>query len=263
MKDYFKDFSGRFKSRLKTNETLLGAAISTPEPDIAEFMSTLGFDWFWIDMEHCPLEIKSVQTILQAIRGSGVASLVRVPWNDPVYIKRVLDLGPDGVIIPWINNKIDAENAVKYCMYPPRGIRGCGPRRPTWFRDFTEYVTKANDEIVIVAQIETKEAVENVREIISTEGLDATIIGPADLSASLGFLGHPESAVVARAIKSILEAHKGSNVVPGIASGINHVEKYLRMGFKLICVGSDLDFLAMGAREVLRRIKKLGYKNVF
>ncbi|MCX8171878.1 MAG: aldolase/citrate lyase family protein, partial [Candidatus Bathyarchaeota archaeon] len=171
-----------FKDRLKGGELLLGTILSTPEPDIAEFMSTLGFDWFWIDMEHCPIEIKSVQTILQAIRGSRAASLVRVPWNDPVYIKRVLDLGPDGVIIPWVNSKSDAENAVKYCRYPPKGIRGCGPRRPIWFRGFTEYVTKADEELVIIVQIETREAVENARNIVSVEGLDATIIGPADLS---------------------------------------------------------------------------------
>ncbi|MEM1607597.1 MAG: aldolase/citrate lyase family protein [Candidatus Bathyarchaeia archaeon] len=256
MNSISKEFFMRFKDRLKGGEPLLGAVISTPEPDIAEFMSTLGFDWFWIDMEHCPLEIKSVQTILQAIRGSGVASLVRVPWNDPVYIKRVLDLGPDGVIIPWVNNRVEAENAVKYCMYPPKGIRGCGPRRPVWFRGFTEYVTKADEEVVIAVQIETKEAVEKIKDIVSVKGLDATIIGPADLSASLGFLGHPENPAVAEAIRTVLEAHKGTSVTPGIFSGINNVERYLEMGFKLICVGSDLDFLAAGAKEALRKVKK-------
>jgi len=247
---------GNFKVRLRSGEVLLGAVLSTPEPDIAEFMSTLGFDWFWIDMEHCPLEIKSVQTILQAIRGSGVASLVRVPWNDPVHIKMVLDLGPDGVIIPWVNSRIDAENAVKYCMYPPRGIRGCGPRRPTWFRVFTEYVTKANEEIVIVAQIETKEAVENIKEIISVKGLDATMVGPADLSASLGFLGRPESPKVYEAIEKVLAAHEGANVVPGIASTPESVEKHIGMGFKLVSVGGDLGFIAIGAKEALRKIRR-------
>ncbi|MEM1989603.1 MAG: aldolase/citrate lyase family protein [Candidatus Bathyarchaeia archaeon] len=249
-------FSKTFKVRLKSGEPLLGTVISTPEPDIAEFMSTLGFDWFWIDMEHCPLEIKSVQTILQAIRGSDVASLVRVPWNDPVYIKRVLDLGPDGVIIPWVNSRTDAENAIRYCMYPPKGIRGCGPRRPVWFRVFTEYVTRADEEVVIVTQIETREALENIRGILSVKGLDATMIGPADLSASLGFLGNPKSPVVTEAIKRILEAHKGTDVVPGIFSSADDAGKYLEMGFKLICIGSDLDFLARGAKEALNKIKK-------
>ena len=103
-------------------------------------------------------------------------------------------------------------------MYPPRGIRGCGPRRPVWFRDFTDYDTKANEEIVIVAQMETKEAAENIKEIISVKGLDATIIGPADLSASLGLLGHPESPKVYEVIEKVLAAHERTNIIPGIAS---------------------------------------------
>ncbi|MDW8034479.1 MAG: aldolase/citrate lyase family protein, partial [Nitrososphaerota archaeon] len=105
--------------------------------------------------------------------------------------------------------------------------------------------------------IETREAVENARNIVSVEGLDATIIGPADLSASLGFLGHPESPAVAEAIRAVLETHKGTSVTPGIFSSIDGVEKYIEMGFKLICVGSDLDFLAAGVRETLRKVRKL------
>ena len=130
-----------FKERMKSGKVLLGAAIETPEPDIAEFMSTLGFDWFWIDMEHCPLDIKDVQTIMQVIGRSDVTPIVRVPWNDPVYIKRVLDVGAVGVIVPWINDERDSEADVRACRYTPHGIRGCGPRRPVWYEDFKKYVT--------------------------------------------------------------------------------------------------------------------------
>jgi len=108
---------------------LIGGAITTPEPDVAELLGMLGFDWLWIDMEHCPLDFKDAETILQALGGSTSAPIIRVPWNDPVYIKRTLDLGPAGVIVPWVNSREEAEAAVRACLYPPEGIRGCGPRR--------------------------------------------------------------------------------------------------------------------------------------
>ena len=246
-----------FKERMRSGEILLGAAITTPEPDIAEFMGVLGFDWFWIDMEHCPLDFKDVETILQALGRSTAAPIVRVPWNDPVYVKRALDLGPAGVIIPWVNNKEEAEAAVRACLYPPEGMRGCGPRRAAWRKGFAEYVREANKNVVIVVQIETREAVRNLKEILSVPGIDGTMVGPADLSASLGYLGHPDHPEVTKTIEYIARAHEGTPVVPGIASNPKDSEDHIRMGFRLVNVGSDLGFMEMAAKETLRRLRRL------
>jgi len=245
-----------FKERMKSGEVLLGAAIETPEPDIAEFMSTLGFDWFWIDMEHCPLDIKDVQTIMQVIGRSDVTPIVRVPWNHPVYIKRVLDVGAAGVIVPWVNDERDAEAAVRACRYPPNGIRGCGPRRPIWYEDFKKYVTEADGRVIVIVQIETREAIRNLRRILSTPGVDGTMVGPVDLSASLGHLGEPGNPEVQRAIKSIAEAHKGTDVCPGIASDPWNAQRHIEMGFRLVNVGSDMRFIEIAARETLRRLRR-------
>ncbi|MEM3465286.1 MAG: aldolase/citrate lyase family protein [Candidatus Jordarchaeales archaeon] len=233
----------------------MGTAIETPEPDVAELMGTLGFDWFWIDMEHCPLDIKDVQTILQAMGRSETAALVRVPWNDPVYIKRALDVGPTGVIVPWVNSEEEARKAVMACRYPPEGIRGCGPRRPSWYEDFTKYVREANENVVLVVQIETRDAIRNLKEILSVPGIDGTIVGPADLSASLGHLGYPNDPEVLDAIKTIVDTHRGTTVCPGIASNPDDAEKHIEMGFRLVNIGSDLDFMKRSAMESLRRLR--------
>ncbi len=244
-----------FKERMRSGEILLGTAIETPEPDVAELMGILGFDWFWIDMEHCPLDVKDVQTILQAMGRSETATLVRVPWNDPVYIKRALDLGPTGIIVPWVNSEEEAKKAVMACRYPPEGIRGCGPRRPVWYKDFTEYVREANENVVVVVQIETKDAIRNLREIISVPGVDGTMVGPGDLSASLGHLGYPNDPEVLSAIKTIVDAHKGTTVCPGMASNPVDAEKHIEMGFRLVNVGSDLGFMRTAATETLSRLR--------
>ncbi|MEM3647461.1 MAG: aldolase/citrate lyase family protein, partial [Thermofilum sp.] len=238
-----------------SREVLIGAMIETPEPDVAELMGTLGFDWFWIDMEHCPLDFKDVQTILQAVGKSEAATLVRVPWNDPVYIKRALDLGPTGVIVPWVNSRDEAVKAVMACKYPPEGIRGCGPRRPVWYRGFTEYVREANESVVVVVQIETGDALRNLGEILSVPGVDGTMVGPADLSASLGYLGHPDEPVVVEAITRVADMHRGTEVCPGIASNPKDAARHMELGFRLVNVGSDLGLMKMAAAETLQGIR--------
>ncbi|MGB9717302.1 MAG: HpcH/HpaI aldolase family protein [Thermoproteota archaeon] len=245
-----------FKERMGSGEVLIGAMIETPEPDVAELMGTLGFDWFWIDMEHCPLDFKDVQTILQAIGRSEAATLVRVPWNDPVYIKRALDLGPTGVIVPWVNSRDEAVKAVMACKYPPEGIRGCGPRRPVWYKGFTEYVRGANESMVVVVQIETGDALRNLGEILSVPGVDGTMVGPADLSASLGYLGYPDEPRVVEAITHVANMHKGTKVCPGIASNPKDAEKHIGLGFRLLNIGSDLGFMRMAAAATLKELRK-------
>lgn len=138
------------------------------------------------------------------------------------------------------------------CMYPPDWIRGCGPRRAILNKDFTDYVTKANENVVVVVQIETKEAIGNLNGIVSVPGVDGTIVGPADLSASLGHLGYPNDPEVHKAIRLIVDTHKGTKVCPGIASNPNDAERHIEMGFRLVNVGSDLGFMKTATETLLR-----------
>ena len=144
----------------------------------------MGFDYFVFDTEHSPLNIYQTQTFMHAMRGDATSPIVRVWWNDIVAIKRALDIGAQGVLVPWINDKKAAELAVKATRYAPDGLRGCGPRRASLFDP--EYLETADDEIIVICQIETREAVDNIEEIASVEGVDVTYIGPSDLSASFG-----------------------------------------------------------------------------
>lgn len=246
------------KRKLKRGEVAIGVAITTPSPDIAEMLSNLDFDWFFIDMEHAPLEVKDVQLILQAIESSNITPIVRVPWNDPVIIKRVLDLGAMGIIVPWINSKEEAEKAVKACKYPPNGIRGCGPRRASKYGlDTLNYLRMANEEIMVVVQIETINAVKSIKDILSVKGIDATLVGPMDLSASLGYLGNPDHPKVKEIIYRIAKAHIGTEVAPGIASSVSKIKEHLEVGFKFVNVTSDCDLIIRGGQEAIRIVKRI------
>ena len=247
------------KEKLKRGKIAIGAAITIPHPDIAEMIANLGFDWLFIDMEHAPLEVKDVQTILQAVEYTEVTPIVRVPWNDPVVIKRVLDVGAMGIIVPWVNSKEEAIKVVKACKYPPEGIRGCGPRRAALYGlETQEYLKRIDKELLIVIQIETKKAVENINDILSVKGIDATLVGPMDLSASYGFLGQPNHPKVKEIIKRIADAHKGTNVVPGIASSINNVREHVEMGYKFINVTSDCDLIMSQGKNILKMLRDWG-----
>ncbi len=169
------------KRRLKAGEQVYGTWITLESPIASELMSTLGFDYFVFDTEHSPLDMYMAQTLMQAMRGdSKTTPIVRVNWNDLVQIKRALDIGAHGILVPWVNNKEEAEMAVKATRYAPDGLRGCGPRRAAMFDP--DYLKTADNEILVICQIETKEAVENIEDIVSVEGMDVSYIGPADLS---------------------------------------------------------------------------------
>ena len=242
------------KRRLKAGERTLGLWMSIESPIVSELLSGLGFDWFVFDLEHSPLDVYTAQTLMQAMR-EETTPIIRVAWNDPVLIKLALDVGTYGVVIPWVNNREEARRAVEACKYPPEGIRGCGPRRSALFDP--EYFKTANDEILVIAQIETREAVENIEEIASVDGIDVFFIGPYDLSASYGYLGRLEAPPVQRAIERVLEVAKEAGVAPGIYGGGGKTprERYDE-GFQFIALGEDLDLLRRGAREVLRPFRE-------
>jgi len=245
------------KRRLKKDEQVYGTWITVESPMCSEMMSSLGFDYFVIDTEHAPLDILTAQTLMQAMRpNSETTPIVRVWWNDLVAIKRALDIGAYGVLVPWVNNKKEAELAVKATRYAPKGLRGNGPRRASMFDP--EYLKTVDEELIVIVQIETKEAVKNIEDICSVEGLDATYIGPADLSASYGHLGNMSHSDVQEAIDLVYDATKEAGLAAGIHQGSGSTIKIrIEKGYNLVTLGNDLIYMRMGVQT---QFNQLGIK---
>lgn len=247
----------RVKEMLKQGQATLGTWVTTASPDIAEILANIGFDWLIFDMEHAPLSIETVQNLIQATNGSDVVPIVRVAWNDQVLIKLALDIGSYGLLVPLVNSREDAVKAVQAAKYPPVGIRGVGPRRASnYYRSFQDYLARANEEIMVVVQIEHPKAVENIDNILSVEGLDAVYIGPADLTASMGLFGQYSNPEVVKTIDKILLSCKKAGVPVGThAFDAESVSKLISKGFRFITIGTDTGFLIQGCSETLRQIR--------
>jgi 2-keto-3-deoxy-L-rhamnonate aldolase RhmA len=241
------------KRRLKKGEQTYGCWITIESPMCSEMMSTLGFDWFVYDTEHSPLDIYQTQTLMQAMRGAETTPIVRAWWNDLVAIKRALDIGAYGVVVPWVNTKEEAELAVKATRYAPRGLRGCGPRRAAMFDP--EYYQTVDEELLVICQIETKRAVENIEDIASVEGVDVTYIGPADLSASHGHLGDQSHPEVQKAIDKVYDATKAAGKAAGVHLGSGKtIKERMEKGYEFITIGNDLSLLRRGVRELMTEL---------
>jgi 2-keto-3-deoxy-L-rhamnonate aldolase RhmA len=242
------------KRRLRKGDQVYGTWMTVESPIVTEMMSIQGFDYFVFDTEHSPLDILTVQGMMQAMRpDSKTTPLVRVWWNDIVAIKRALDIGAQGIIVPWINTKEEAELAVKAALYPPKGIRGCGPRRAALFDP--DYLTTVNDELLIICQIENKKAVDNIEDICSVDGVDVTYIGPADLSASYGHLGNKSHPEVQKAIDKVFEATKDAGLATGVHEGSGKtIKERIEEGYNLITIGNDLVYMRMGVESQMRNL---------
>lgn len=248
------------KQALRSGKTSLGAWLFMMLPEAVQIVRDAGFDWVAFDTEHGPSSIETVNNMIQITRGSKALPFIRVVWNDLNAIKKALDTGAFGVIVPWVSSKEDAVKSVRYCRYPPEGLRGVAPGRAAraWNVTPNEYLEIANDEIMVIIQIEREEAVNNIEEIVSVEGVDATLIGPMDLSASMGLKGKPFDPKVVRAMRKVVEACRSAGVAPGIAFGksIEHINNLIEQGFRFIGVGLDTDFLLKGCKEVLNQIRR-------
>jgi 2-keto-3-deoxy-L-rhamnonate aldolase RhmA len=246
------------QARLKAGEPVVGSWISVANPTIAEVMAQAGFDWLSIDMEHGIIGIESVVSIVQAINTTTTAPIVRVPWNDPVVIKQVLETGPMGLIIPQVSSAQEATAAVCAARYPPQGIRGIGCQRAAGFGAyFDEYLKRANEELVLIMQIEHKRALENLSEILGVDGLDVAFIGANDLSASMGLLGQPKHPQVLKAIDEVLSAASKAGVAAGIiASDPEEADRRISEGFQFVGIGHDVGLLSTVCRDLCSRIHK-------
>jgi 2-keto-3-deoxy-L-rhamnonate aldolase RhmA len=217
-------------------------------------------DFVWIDMEHNPQSLESVLGHILATKGTETTPLVRVPWNDPVLIKPVLDLGAAGVIVPLIRTADDARRAVAACLYPPAGIRGYGPRRPSSYgRDGgPAYCKRANESVIVIVQIEHAEAIANIREILAVPGLTSIVIGPNDLAGSLGHIGEPRHPDVLAAIETVLSAASKVDVPVGLAVGDDPavLTGWIDRGARWLAIGADFVLLLRSASQLTRQVRE-------
>lgn len=246
-----------FRSRLQNKELLVGTLITIPAPEIAEIISEVGYDWLFIDTEHGPFDAQSAQGILQAV-DHRCPGIIRIPSNEEVWIKKALDIGAAGIIAPGVQSAAEAERIVQLCKYPPRGTRGVGIGRAHGYGlNFQQYVANANDETAVILQAENTEAVKNIAEIIGVAGVDAILIGPYDLSASMGKMGRIQDAAVQAAIAEVTQHCLKADLPLGIfADSAESAAPYIKQGFSLIAVSTDCLHMVKGARAVLEAIKR-------
>ncbi|MCX7667394.1 MAG: aldolase/citrate lyase family protein [Atribacterota bacterium] len=245
-----------FRKKLATGKVCLGTWVSFTDPTVTELLSGAGFDFLVLDMEHAPLTIETIQLHLLALE-EGVAGIVRVPHNDPVLVKQVLDVGAQGVMIPMVTTREEAERAVASCFYPPRGIRGFGPRRASFYDRLGEiYLQKARDVLVMI-QIEHIESVNRIDEILGVKGIGAIFIGPWDLSGSLGVLGEINHPQVIASINHVIAKTKEKNIPVGIATPLSEEEawRWMEREVQFLTVGTDYGFLARSADVLVDRLR--------
>jgi 2-dehydro-3-deoxyglucarate aldolase len=249
------------KQKLKAGKPSVGTWVGMANPDIAEQLSGMGFDWLVFDVEHGVFGFPDVQKMMQGMsRSSDCMPMVRVPFNEPVYFKWAFDVGATGVVVPLVNTKEEAQMAIRAAKYPPMGIRGCGPRRASrYYTEFEPYVKSANDETLVVVMIETQQAVDNVDEILSVEGVDATFVGPDDLSLNLGIFLQKQHPRFKAALEKVLEACKRHGVAPGMHCSQNNISDAIAQGFQFVALNDDDTFLQMGAQACLEKVR--GWKH--
>ncbi len=245
-----------FRQDLRNKKLLLGTMVTLPISATAEILAGLGFDWLFVDGEHGPLESAEMLAILQAV-GDKAACLVRVPRAEETAIKKVLDLGAAGIIAPQVNTALHAAEIVKWAKYSPVGTRGVGLARAHGYgMNFQEYVETANERVAVVVQAEHREAVENIEAIVQVEGVDAVLLGPYDLSASLGKMGQLDAPEVVEAIDHITQTCLAAGMPLG-AFGITAeaVQPYMERGYTLIVAGVDTLLLASAAKRMLSKLQ--------
>ena len=241
------------KRAWRDGERTIGAWLGTPSAHIAESMAHAGFDWLCIDMQHGVIDYNDTVEMLRGISTTDTVPFVRVPWNDPPTLMKVLDAGAYGVVIPLVNNREEAERAVWACRYPPQGGRSFGPARATMYAG-DGYVDEANDEIAVICMIETAEALDNLDEILGVEGVDCAYIGPSDLAYALGMqpAGDNPDPRHQETVLSVLEACQRHGVTPGCHTGsVEYTTKWLDAGFQMVTLGQDSAFMRRAAGQDL------------
>ena len=237
-------------------DLLLGTILTLPSPEVAEVLSRSGFDWLFVDMEHTQLDVEHVQRILQAV-GREYPCLVRVPSIDEVWIKKVLDAGPAGIIVPHVNTPEQVKRILSWSKYPPEGERSAGiSRAQDYGINLQDYMEKANKSLVIIPQIEHRAAVDNIESIVEVLGLSVLFVGPYDLSGSIGKLGKVDDPEVWQMIKMVRSTCAKAGLVCGIFGvDAEAVIPYLEAGYTLIAIGTDTSYLSKSVEQTLLSLR--------
>ncbi len=245
------------KQKLLEGKTVLGTFQCMDSRAASAVLADSGFDWIIVDMEHGMMDLETAGDMAETARSYGAVPFIRVSGNDDGIIKRALDAGPLGVMIPMVNTKADAQKAVSACKYSPQGVRGIGPGRASLFGlHLAEYTAQANQEIMVLLQAEHKDAVDAIDEILSVAGIDVIFVGPLDLSCSMGLIGQPNHPAVEAAVAKVLEAAQRHGVVPGIfCMDAREALRRAEQGFRFIAVGLDSKFLAASAAQALESVR--------
>ena len=248
------------KNKLNNNELTIGSWITIGHPSIPEILGNAGFDWLTIDMEHNSIDNSMMQNLISVIQSKDIAALVRVSKNEEVAIKHALDAGADGIIVPMVKNKDDARKAIEYAKYPPLGKRGVGlSRAQNYGFSFDDYKEWQANNLVVIAQIEHIDGVNNLKEIIEVEGIDAIIIGPYDLSGSLGYPGDFSKPELQMALNNVIITCKTSNFPLGyhiVDPDPELVKLKIKEGYNFIAFSTDFYFIGDTSRKMMELIRK-------
>jgi 4-hydroxy-2-oxoheptanedioate aldolase len=246
-----------FKAGLKAKKLQIGLWQSLCSNIASEITSDSGFDWVVLDTEHSPNEIPDLLSQLQAMELGTATPIIRPAWNDAVLAKRCLDIGAQTLLFPYVQNVAEAKAAVASTRYPPHGIRGVSvAARASRYGRVPGYLGKANDEICVLVQVETRQSLDQIEAIAKVEGVDGVFIGPSDLAASLGHLGNPQHADVQAAMKNAVERLTAVGMPAGILTGNeDEARRYIDWGYLFVAVGSDVGLLAKAADTLAKKFK--------
>jgi 2-dehydro-3-deoxyglucarate aldolase/4-hydroxy-2-oxoheptanedioate aldolase len=248
----------QFKRAIASGKTPIGAWLVSGAASTAEALGCVGFDFLVVDTEHTPIDVPQMIGILQTIAGTTAQAIVRPPWNDIVMVKRVLDAGAQSLLFPFVQNAEEAKRAVASTRYPPGGVRGVAAmHRGSRYGMVPNYVKRAHEEICVIVQIETLSALDQIESIAAVPGVDSLFIGPADLSASMGFPGDMGNPAVQDKLAAGAQACRRLGKPCGIV-GANPeiVANFLDYGFSWVAVGSDLAMLVSRAQDFLSAVRK-------
>jgi 2-keto-3-deoxy-L-rhamnonate aldolase RhmA len=246
-----------FKEALARGDRLIGIWVTFVSPPVGEVLAGSGFDWLLFDMEHSPNDVQNLGAQLLTVRGTPTAAVVRVPIMDMGWIKRVLDAGAPNIMVPNIRSAAEARDAVRWSRFAPEGVRGvAGSTRAGNYTRYKDYMARANDEVGLVLQIESREALDELEAICQVPGVDALFIGPADLAASLGHRGNPGHPDVVAAIGKAIGTAKAARRAIGILSVDGKAETWIEQGATMVGVGTDLHLLIAAADGLAAKFVK-------
>ena len=246
-----------FKRALKAGKPQIGLWSSLSSNYTVEVIAGAGFDWLLLDQEHSPNDLESVLSQLQAAAAYKSHPVVRVPWNDMVTIKRMLDAGAQSLLIPYVCTTEEAKAAVAYTRYPPAGVRGvAGTTRATHFGRVKDYGKRAHEEICVLVQVETEEAMKNIEAICAVDGVDGVFIGPADLHASMGYIGETSNPKVLPLIEDAMRRIRKAGKAAGYLTPLEaDARRMIAAGTNFCAVGADVGILARGAEALCAKVK--------